>query len=62
MGAWARETHTVEEAKWLAHQQELHAVLMGFKAFEPTLAGRVVACQVDSTEALSYISYMNQLT
>jgi len=42
-----------EEAKCLAHQQELHAVLMGFKAFEPMLAKRIVECQVDCTEALS---------
>jgi len=43
----------------LVHQQELHAVLMGFKAFEPMLAKRMVECQVDGTEAQSY---MNQLT
>jgi len=48
-----------EEAKWLVHQQELHAVLMGFNAFEPTLAKRVVECQEDSTETQSY---MNQFT
>jgi len=59
MGAWARGDHMAEEAKRLVHQQELHAVPVGFKAFEPMLAGRMVECQVDSTEALSY---MNQLT
>jgi len=59
MGAWARGDHMVEEAKWLVHLQELHAVLMGFKAFEPMLAKRMMECQVDCTEAQSY---MNQLT
>jgi len=59
MGAWARGDHMAEEAKWLVHQQELHAVLMGFKAFEPMLAKRMVECQVEGTEAQSY---MNQLT
>jgi len=55
MGAWVR----AEEAKWLVHQQELHAVLMGFKAFEPMLAKRMVECQLLNCQALSY---MNQLT
>jgi len=57
--AWARGDNMVEEAKWLVHQQELHAVLMGFKAFEPMLAKRMVECKLEGTEAQSY---MNQLT
>jgi len=69
MDAWARGAHTAEEAGWLIHQQELHAVLMGIKAFGTMLAGRMVECQVDSTVALTYIAngggrdpWMNQLT
>jgi len=69
MDAWARGAHTAEEAGWLIHQQELHAVLMGINAFGSMLAGRMVECQVDSTVALTYIAngggkdpWMNHLT
>jgi len=61
------DAHTAEEAGWLIHQQELHAVLMGIKAFGLMLAGRM-EYQVDSTVALTYIAnggrdpWMNQLT